>query len=346
MQARGFRMKRMEAERKAVGRLECRGTDPRGEWPPLTTAELASLSLFRDENPDGLEWVLNACTVESLRAGEVVLDPACDNDNLYLILSGSVLVHLDSAPAGPHARLEAGDCVGEMSLIDGGPPSARVVTETNCRLLVMPASAVWSLIAQSHAVARNLLFIMSTRVRRDNAALLASLQQQRVYEQSAKIDSLTGLYNRRWLDEMLPRHCGRSGHDQRPLSLLMLDVDHFKPYNDSYGHLAGDGALRAVARAITGTMRPTDAAVRYGGEEFAIIMPDTNLGEARNIAERLCAAIRGQPVSDGGGEHLPSVTVSIGVAAINGSQRATALLAAADAALYRAKQAGRNCVAA
>ncbi len=159
-------------------------------------------------------------------------------------------------------------------------------------------------------------------------------------------DGLTDLSTRRAFDESLEREVGRSRRAKTPLSLLLIDVDWFKRYNDAYGHPAGDECLRAVARCIQATARrPTDLAARYGGEEFAVILPETDARGAFVIAETLKAAVRDLQLEHNGSEKKV-VTVSIGVATFEGTGELeiAKLLRRADEALYGAKAAGRDRV--
>jgi diguanylate cyclase (GGDEF)-like protein len=161
-------------------------------------------------------------------------------------------------------------------------------------------------------------------------------------------DSLTGLANRRSFDSALSREWQRAARTGRGVALVMVDVDHFKLFNDHYGHVAGDVCLQTVATAIADTVRQsTDTAARYGGEEFAIIIPDTDLIGAMRLADRLVKQINSLSVPHLGAP-TGTLSVSAGVAAFippHGHHGAAALVEAADAALYRAKSAGRGRVA-
>ena len=162
-----------------------------------------------------------------------------------------------------------------------------------------------------------------------------------------EVDALTGLYNRRWLDQSLMRLTRAAELHDAPLGLIMSDLDNFKQYNDRHGHLAGDSALHSIATLISRTLRtlrPHDLAARYGGEEMIVLPPDTTLVQAMAIAGRLCEAVRSARLYTEDGRPLPGVTVSLGVAAECGAVSPGRLLAAADAALYRAKTQGRDRV--
>lgn len=160
----------------------------------------------------------------------------------------------------------------------------------------------------------------------------------------ASTDALTGLANRRVFDETLERDMARCGRAGTPLSLILLDVDRFKHYNDVNGHQAGDRCLIMVANAMkTSLLRPSDLAARYGGEEFAVILPDTNQAGAEAVAERIRGAIADASIRDLGNE----VTASLGVAEYDLARAPTtpeSLVRRADGALYSAKAAGRNRV--
>jgi len=177
---------------------------------------------------------------------------------------------------------------------------------------------------------------------------LANLKIRETLREMALHDGLTGLYNRRYLDDALNRELHRAERSGKPVSLVMIDIDHFKRFNDKFGHDAGDLVLGTLGAAITKSIRPSDIACRYGGEELAIVLPEANLECARGRVEQLRLAIRDTNLIHRG-QTLPAPTASFGVAVYptNGMNPAD-LLKAADQALYRAKQDGRDrvCVAA
>ena len=165
--------------------------------------------------------------------------------------------------------------------------------------------------------------------------------------QEATTDALTGAYNRRFFNGRYESEFGRAQRQNTELSLLMIDLDYFKNYNDHYGHVAGDKALIAVVDTLQKQLnRPTDILVRYGGEEFAVILPDTGREGGQAIAEKLREAVANLNIPHEKSEIADRVTVSIGIATYQPGtpSNTTLVLEAADAALYAAKTAGRNCV--
>jgi two-component system, chemotaxis family, response regulator WspR len=162
-------------------------------------------------------------------------------------------------------------------------------------------------------------------------------------ETSARIDALTGIGNRLRLREDFDRHAGRT---DTPTALIMLDLDHFKRYNDALGHVEGDEVLRRVAHLLSGAIRPRDIVYRYGGEEFLILLPDTDLATASTIAERLREAVATEDIGHPARPDGDRVTLSAGVAAREAGMQTSLsrTLRSADAALYRAKRLGRDRV--
>jgi diguanylate cyclase len=158
-------------------------------------------------------------------------------------------------------------------------------------------------------------------------------------------DPLTSLSNRKYFDEALARTMEEAKEKGEPLSLLMADVDHFKKFNDNYGHLTGDQVLRLVALTVKQNVKGQDIPARYGGEEFAIVLPNTALRPALTVAEHIRAGVMGKELMKRStGEYLGRVTISIGVAAMRPGDTPQALIERADTCLYVAKRAGRNRV--
>lgn len=172
--------------------------------------------------------------------------------------------------------------------------------------------------------------------------ILANIKLRDTLQQQSIRDGLTGLFNRRYLDEVLPRHLRRCEYDGQELSLIMIDVDFFKHINDNFGHPVGDMVLQALAQFVVNSTRPTDICCRYGGEEIVILLPNTNLETATNLAERLRTGFSNLIKIQ---ELTGKQTISLGVATapVHGNTGET-LLKQVDSALYLAKRQGRNCI--
>lgn len=160
-------------------------------------------------------------------------------------------------------------------------------------------------------------------------------------EQTALTDSLTGIGNKRALDEALQRASAMADRHGAPWSLILCDLDHFKQINDNHGHVVGDHILARTAEKLEHALRNSDTVYRFGGEEFAILLPHTNGQEARDVADRIRQAI--ETIRVDGGETPLTVTVSCGVAMYLADEHVEQWLERADEALYQAKSAGRNC---
>ncbi len=163
--------------------------------------------------------------------------------------------------------------------------------------------------------------------------------------QEAQHDPLTEVGNRKFFDEKIVEAIKGANEDKEPLSLLMVDIDHFKNFNDIHGHLVGDQVLRLVARTLVENLKGRDVISRYGGEEFVIILPRTRLQDAERVANQLRLTLANKRITKrGSNEDLGGVTISIGVAQHHPGEESEKLIACADQAMYKAKQAGRNKV--
>jgi diguanylate cyclase (GGDEF)-like protein len=167
--------------------------------------------------------------------------------------------------------------------------------------------------------------------------------QEKLRNQSIR-DPLTGLFNRRYLEESLELECSRAERSREPIAVVMLDVDHFKRFNDTFGHDAGDVVLKHVGEILRRSIRQGDLACRYGGEEFVLVMPGTSVAEAAEVAERVRESIKRLEVAYRN-QSLGKITISLGVAPHPAAGQTPAeLIEAADQMLYAAKSAGRDRV--
>jgi diguanylate cyclase (GGDEF)-like protein len=301
---------------------------------------LYSIALFRGVEPDTIADLLPRCGRIDVAEGDVLLSPERPNRCVYVVLAGRLAVHLGSLDAPKIADLTPGACAGEMSLIEDKDPSAYVLASEESHLMVISHHLLWQMVDRSHAFSKNLLVVLSERVRSDNEFIASSLGVLRQAERNAATDALTGLGNRHWMQDMFEREVARAQHNNRTLCLMMVDVDNFKHFNDRYGHISGDRVLIAVAHALREYVRPTDLIARFGGDEFAILLPGIELAQAVQTAER----VREQVAALSPPSLSTAVTVSIGVTARMADDDVSTLVNRADEAMYDAKTKGRNRV--
>ncbi|HEY0845529.1 MAG TPA: GGDEF domain-containing protein [Noviherbaspirillum sp.] len=308
-----------------------------------------SLQLFQGVDRLTVATHLEHCPVLRIAAGQSLPDERHKGAHLYIVLQGALdVTHSDARHAnldGATTRILPGESVGELSVLDEEASADRVTARIDSDILVIDADTLWKLIDESNGVARNLLRMLSFRIRAANAQLRRRQKVGEFYRQLSMVDGLTGLQNRAWLNDHFPNIIENAHTVNSPLSVIMVDLDHFKQFNDVHGHVSGDHALQVAAKVIQAGLRPTDYAARFGGEEMIIILPATQQKSALMVAQRLCERLRQAVVFSELRKPLPHITASFGVATLEPDQNAEALISAADAALYRAKEDGRDRVA-
>jgi diguanylate cyclase (GGDEF)-like protein len=312
--------------------------------PGALRDRLGGLDLLRGMGPELLDAIVARCPLRELEPGVPLLTAGQTNSEIFVILAGELNVYLDDRRDVPVAVLRGGDTVGELSAIDKKPTSATVVAHVPTLLLCIDETMFWHVIHASHGFAVRLMLKLAERLRANNSTVQANMELASHFEAVALSDALTGVHSRRWLDETLPRLCDRHRFDGQPITLAMVDVDHFKRINDQFGHPTGDLVLVELARTMRTKLRPTDFVARFGGEEFVLIFPHTSLAGAAIASERLREAVRVTILKHADGSQIPCATVSIGLSELQPGQDVARLLHTADEALYRAKHKGRNRV--
>lgn len=305
---------------------------------------LEGLDLFRGVRADDVQDLLQRCDRCDIASGEQLLSPGEKNEHVYIVLSGSLSVHVGSIDTPVLATINPGECVGEMSIIEDRDPSAFVLGAESTHLLEIHRSVLWEMVNASHDFSKNLLIVLSERVRSHNRVIANSFGELRKFERHANTDALTGLSNRHAMNDEFSRELNRCVKDENPVALIMIDVDNFKKFNDMFGHVAGDRALSAVAAILKKQFRPRDLLARYGGDEFAVLLPEVDMELATTIADRVRVSVSGDTESSDDSLIQIAIQISMGVACLKNDGTLTALIRDADAALYRAKRAGRNVV--
>ena len=306
----------------------------------MSVAVLRDLQALQGTGDEILDALVPRARLLQLEARQRLILRGEPNLCVYVVISGLLRVELDEG-SSPLAYISRGETVGELSLLAASATTATVSAEEPTQLLVLDEETFWWLAESSHEFSVGLLIRLAKRMRSNNDAVQTNIALRRQFEQAALSDALTGFLNRRWLDQTLPRIVQRHLHASEPLCFAMMDIDHFKQVNDGYGHAAGDAVLLQVGRLVRANLRPVDFAARIGGEEFALIFPQTSMPGAISAVERLREAIASEAF-DYDGRALPQVTVSLGLVELERGANSRKLLAQADDALYAAKQSGRN----
>ncbi len=318
-----------------------------------------------------LERMVGACREVALAPGEALCNEGDEGNAMFVVLSGNLVV----SKAGKQVAVgRPGDCYGEMALIEHRERAATLRALDDTLVLEIPEPAFRRYLSTNCNALMALLRVFSERSRRDldslvsaNLRLLAQAEEMdrknreltetrrqlehrnRDLERISALDTLTQIANRRRFDSALRQEWRRCSRDEAPLSLVFCDIDHFKRFNDTYGHQAGDECLVRVAQAMEETLnRPADLVARYGGEEFIALLGDTGIDGARMLAERMRARVEALHVEHSGSGAGPYLTVSLGVASVvpRPAARPEDLVDLADRALYAAKGGGRNRVVA
>ncbi|MBK9236983.1 MAG: diguanylate cyclase [Rhodoferax sp.] len=258
---------------------------------------------------------------------------------------GLHILGVDQSMARQMARIRSGEDAALAYVAETHPKDHR--TEA----MIKAMGAIYKVLSKLNLELSSANLQLEQRVRertfeleQTNQALVQANHKLEVYSHT---DGLLNIANRKYFDQRLQEEWLRAIRSKQPVGLLMIDVDHFKRYNDTYGHQAGDACLRAVAKAAAGALaRSTDLLARYGGEELVVVLPDTHVEGTYQVAQDICAAVAKLKIPHAGSDTAPYVTVSLGVASMNPPRVSSAdrLVAAADQALYQAKKQGRNQV--
>jgi diguanylate cyclase (GGDEF)-like protein len=318
---------------------------------------LKSVRIFSDLSDEEIRELLELLHPRRLSEGQMVFEEGDPGGELFVVESGAVgiSVTLDDGKNLEIAAFEKGDFFGEMSIFEKEPRSATCTAKCPSRLLAVNEREFFRLIESNPTsagkVMARMLDVTRQRLEDTGGFLSDMVQWGEEARRRAITDPLTGLYNRRYLDEALEEYFMKARTGSKPLSLVMLDLDHFRQINETLSEKAGDRVIKAAAEIYKRFLRPTDVAARYGGDEFTFILPDTDAAAARTIMEDIRRTIEESDLLEGiapagrdsEGVSPLRVTTSQGLACYpEHAGEARSLREAADNALYRAKETGRN----
>jgi len=283
--------------------------------------------------------------------GEIILREHEPGDDFYVIRSGQTVV-IKGEFQNPTILgfRSTGEAIGEMALLENLPRSATVIALDVVCLLTFSREAFYQFLRENPSFSLNLMNILSGRIRKSEEERMRGYAREKeqvvvveTLSKQATHDPLTGLFNRRYLDQILYGEIAHALQSGSMVGILMVDVDHFKRINDRYGHKAGDLMLQALGELMKNSVRLADIVCRYGGEEFVIVMPGASEATVSKCAEEVRSKFQGLRVASENQEIRATISLGVAIYPLHGSN-VDEVFVNADRALYRAKQQGRNRV--
>jgi diguanylate cyclase (GGDEF)-like protein len=312
---------------------------------------LSSVRIFRELSEAEREQLIGVLTTVELDTGDVLFRQGAEGNELFIVREGRVAstVELPDGQELEIATFTEGDFFGEMSIFDNATRSATCHAKERSRLFRLPGDTFHDLMRNtpeaSIKIMYEMLSITTQRLENTSQFLSDMVQWGEEAQKRAVTDQFTGLFNRRFLDQAIEEQVRKAKKDDTPLSIVMLDLDHFNTINNDFGQDVGDEVILSVVPVFNKHFRESDIVSRYGGDEFTILMPHTKPDEAYEICNRICTEVSELDILRGRGGTLDRVTTSQGIAGLNSAVNTVAALKEqADQALYNAKERGRNCV--
>ncbi len=311
---------------------------------PVGPEETARIRLLQGTEYGSVKMILETCPSLELEPNRVLVAPGEPCQALYVVVSGRLRIHLDSPNSSPIGTVEAGESLGELSIASRKSASSYAIADKKSRVLVLDEDRLLELINCSHVLARNYIFSLIRHLRTPDQTAVQIAGMQDKFRRYSHVDEITGLHNRRWIEEMLGRQIMRSATDKRPLSVLMLDIDGFSEFQHEFGEVAGHQALYFLAQTLMRKARPTDLIARYENDRFVLVLPDTDMPGAQVLAQRLCVTASETGIEIPNECILPPMTISVGIARMAAFVGAKKLFSDALTALEISKNSGGNRV--
>lgn len=279
---------------------------------------------------------LGSATRTKLSAGQVLLTPGQHNDRVYIVLSGRLRAQLNLDDSmKPLALFGLGECVGEMSMFDDNIVSAFIVAITDCELLSIAHADAWAILSESLQASHNMMNILAERMRFSNRLLATSMENAPGYEALDYINTVTGIYNRKWLADNLPRLINRNTITKQTSVFIMLQAANFEQYGAQFGELGRDQAMRTIAQTMLRCLRPNDIAVHLGDGQFAAYLPNTALEHVGSVINRLRGEIAETSIVTANGDALPPLHLSFGSDLIAAHDTLDGLIARAQDVMHQ-----------
>lgn len=314
-------------------------------------AFLQDVDIFSPLTDEERRSIASVLTPHEYEAGDVLFYQGDPGTEMFIVKEGSIAIEVEAngGELMEIATLETGDFLGEMSIFEDAPRSATCRAKSKSFLYGLSMEEFSRLMSNRPAVAievmNRMLKIVAARLQRSSAFLSEMVQWGESARKRSITDEFTGLFNRRFLDEAIETQFSRALEGGKPLSFVMIDLDHFNELNEEYGHEVGDEVIRAASDLFKELFDSEDIVARYGGDEFAALLPGTTGEEARKRCEAIRQRVEALTLLQNRGGSIRKVTTSQGIASypVNAVDQKS-LWEAADRALYEAKENGRNCV--
>ena len=312
---------------------------------------LREMEIFSSLPNEALRELVKHCRFPVVKQGKVLFNQGDRDREMFTVLSGEIgiSIQISTNEEKEIATINTGNFFGEMSLFEKVPRSAKAYAKKETNLLSIDEKAFFSLMEQKPEIAflimRKMVNITTQRLQKTNQFVADIVRWGDEARNRAIIDEFTGVYNRRYYDEVVVELFEESKKSDQPFSMVMVDLDHFRAINDTYGHDVGDQLIYAVAQVFKKTLRKTDIVIRFGGDEFVFLYPATDPKKAFQVSERVRKEVRKLDILKKQKGKIDLVTASQGIATYpdNVSSLET-MREIADQALYQAKEAGRNKV--
>jgi len=315
------------------------------------TGFLQNVYIFSTLTAEEIEKVVSCLNTVSVEKGEILFREGDEGNELFIVKSGTVSTSI-KLPDGEEKELVkfgSGDFFGEMSIFEDAPRSATCYTKSKSTLFRLHRDDFFHIINTFPDIAIKIMYHMlnvtARRLRSTGEFLSDMVRWGEDARKRAITDELTGCYNRRFLDDAFNDYFESARSSKTPLSVIMVDLDHFREINEAYGHETGDQLLLEVVAVFKRNLRERDIIARYGGDEFTVLMPDTDHEVCKTIAGTICREVSELTVLEGRNGPFSKVTTSQGIASFpETADDLKTLREGADQALYLAKEQGRNRV--
>ncbi len=315
------------------------------------TEFLQKVDVFSLLTSEEIDKIVDYLKYIEIGKGEKLFKEGDKGNELYIVKSGRAVIsiRLSDGKEREIAEFKSGDFFGEMSIFESAPRSATCCIKEKSCLLTMQEGGFFQLIKHFPDIAIKIMYrmlnITTQRLRNTGEFLTDMVLWGEKARKRSITDELTGVYNRRFLDNALEDCVGASRNTGKPVSLIMVDLDWFREINELYSHETGDQIILGVVEVFKKYLRESDIIARYGGDEFTVILPETGIDEARIIADKICDEVGKLNILESLEGPINNVTTSQGIAAFPETAKdLKTLREKADRALYRAKEEGRNRV--